>query len=141
MVKVNAEEFTEKWNRRLKGARTDMERGVKKVSENPMEKAKEKKDKFVNRLNEAIAEGKWEAGLDRITLEEWRKAYLEKGLSRVAQGADHAVDKVKRFAGELLAYEESLQEKIKAMPDVTFEDAINRMVEWVRGMKEFKRSR
>ena len=139
MVKVTPDEYAEKWARRLKGARVDIERGIERVDKAPTEKAVEKKEKFVQRLTEAINEGKWEAGLKRVGLDDWKKAMKEKALARLSSGVDASVDKMEAVGKELLPYIESLQKEIKSMPDLTLDDAIERAKAWIQGMAKFKR--
>lgn len=140
MARVTPEEYQEKQARRLKGAVEDMKMGVAKVTESPTEKAAAAKDKMQARLNEALNNGKWEAGLKRVSLDDWKKAMTEKGINRVAAGIDGAKPKVIAFARDLLPYIDEQRAKIKAMPDATLEDSISRMVEFTRGMSQFKRS-
>ncbi len=139
MPKVNAEEFTEKWQRRTQQALEDVRKGVEKVTTSPTEAAAKAKEKFVARLQDAIQKGKWEAGLKRVSLDEWKSKMTTLGLSRIPEGVSQAGDKVKSFATQLLAHEEELQKKISAMRDVTLEDAIARATAWIRGMSEFRR--
>lgn len=139
MPKVNADEFTEKWQRRLPAALDDVRRGVEKVQVSPTEAAAKAKEKWQAKLQEAIAKGKWEQGLKRVTIDEWKNKMINVGISRIPSGVEAAGDKVKAFAEQLLAHEAELQRKISAMRDVTLEDAINRATAWIRGMAEFKR--
>ena len=126
MVKVTAKEYAEKWIRRLKSAREDIERGVKKLTENPCEKAIAKKDKLIKRLMEAFESGKWDDALASVTRDEWRKMFLDKGLRRIGEGAEKAQGKVEDIASALLEFEEKLQEEIKRMPDLTLDDNVAR---------------
>ena len=139
MVKVSADEFAEKWNRRIKGALEDIRKGVEKLDKNPAELAIAKKEKMKARLIEAIDSGKWESGLKKVTLEEWKQKMLRKGISRIPAGADEAVDKVRDFAQQLLPHIEEGLRKIESMPDVTLEDNIRRMEEFIRHMAKFRK--
>jgi len=139
MAKVTPEEFAEKWNRRLKGALEDIRRGVERVEVSPTEKAAQKKEKMKQRLIEAIDSGKWEAGLKRVTLDEWKQKMLNKGINRIPAGVDEATTDVEDFARELLPHIEAGRKKIEGMPDVTLEDNIRRMEEFIRHMAKFKR--
>jgi len=139
MPKVNAQEYTEKWGRNLKAAVQDIRRGVERLQQNPCELAAAAQDKMLARLTEAVNNGKWAAGLRRVTLQEWRQHMLNKGVGRIAAGVDGATTKMTQFAQELLAYEENLQRQIAGMPDVTLEDSIARAVAWIRGMSQFRR--
>lgn len=139
MAKLTPEEFREKHARRLKGSIADMEKGVDRVTEAPTMKAAAKKEKMRQKLTEAIDNGKWEAGLKRVSLDEWKDKMKTKGLNRIAAGIDAAAEKVEAFASELLPYQERLKVELEKMPDVTLEDNINRMTTFIRGMAKFKR--
>lgn len=139
MAKLTPDEFTEKHSRRLKGAITDMQRGVEGVTASPTLAAAAKKDKMRAEINRSIDSGKWEAGLKRVSLQEWKDKMIQKGLGRVAAGIDAAAGKVKDFAAQLLPFQDTLAATIKKMPDVSLEDNINRMTSWIRGMAKFQR--
>ncbi len=132
-------EIAEKWSRRLSGATEDIRRGVEAVTENPAQKAKAKKEKMKARIIEAIDTGKWEAGLDRVSLEDWKSKVLEKGLARLPQGVEDARSKMEDFMGQLIPYVENVKRKIDGMPDRTLEDRIQRAVAWIREMSKFRK--
>lgn len=141
MAKLTAKEFQEKHARRLKGAVDDMRKGVERVTDAPTAKAAAKQEKMRANILESIDNGKWAAGLNRVSLEEWKGKMLNKGVNRVASGIDEAAPKVEAFAAELLPHIDSVKSKIEKMPDVTLEDNIGRMTEFIRGMAKFKRTK
>ncbi len=138
-ITMTGDEFAEKHARRLKASLDDMRKGIEKVTENPTAKAAAKKEKMRANLNAAIDNGKWEAGLRRVSLDGWKQQILNKGLQRVSAGIDGAHDKMVAFGTQLLEYEKSLQGKINTMADLTLEDSIARSNEWIRGMAGMKR--
>jgi ElaB/YqjD/DUF883 family membrane-anchored ribosome-binding protein len=140
MAKLTADEFQEKHARRLKASITDITAGVNRVTTSPMAQAASKQDKMRTNLNAALDSGKWAAGLKRVSLEDWKTKTITKGTGRIAAGIDGAADKVKAFASELLPFQDNLIKKVKAMPDTTLEDSIQRMNTFVRGMSTFKRT-
>lgn len=140
MAKLTAAEFAEKWQRRLSAAAPDITKGINRVDVSPTEQAAGKKDKMLTNLTAAVQGGKWEAGLRRVTLADWKKAAIDKGVPRISAGVANAGAKVSNFASQLLSYQDSLQSQITNMPDLTIEDNINRAVTWIRGMGKFKRS-
>tara|TARA_B100001123_G_C15301962_1_gene1021342 strand:- start:1939 stop:2361 length:423 start_codon:yes stop_codon:yes gene_type:complete len=140
MAKVTASEAAEKWGRRLQGATEDIRRGVQSVTESPTEKAAAAADKMRERVIESIDSGKWQAGLRRVSLDEWKDAMLNKGVGRIAAGVQGAQPKMQAFMNELLPYVDNLKSRVDGMPDVTLEDSINRATAWIRGMSEFRRS-
>lgn len=139
MARVTPDEFVEKQARRLKGAVDDMRRGIERVSSAPTAAAAAKKDKMRTGVNAAIDSGKWERGLRRVTLDDWKSKMINKGLGRVATGIDEAAPKVRAFAADVLPYIDQLQSTVQKMPDTTLEDSINRMTTFVRGMAKFQR--
>lgn len=140
MAKLTPDEFVDKHARRLKGATEDIRRGVERVTESPTAKAAAKKDKMKANLVAALDSGKWERGLKRVTLEDWKGKMIDKGVGRIAAGIDAAAPKVRAFASELLPHIDKVQAEIKSMPDVSLEDNINRMTTFIRGMAKFKRT-
>jgi len=140
MAKLTAQEFQQKHARRLKAAVEDVRTGIDRVTENPCDKAAAKQDKMLANLTSAVSSGKWAAGLKRVSLEEWKRKARDIGVNRIAAGIDGAADKVVAFAEQLLPHIDREQAKIKAMPDVTLDDNINRMTTFIRGMANFKRT-
>jgi len=139
MSKLTAKEFQEKHARRLKASVEDMRKGVERVTDSPTAAAAKKQDKMRSRILESIDSGKWAAGLNRVSLDEWKDKMITKGVTRVASGIDGAAAKVESFASELLPHIDAGQNKIKSMSDVTLEDNITRMTTFIRHMSEFKR--
>ena len=105
-----------------------------------LEKAAAKKDKMLTNLTAAVNSGKWEAGLKRVSLEDWKRAARDIGVNRIAAGIDGAKSKVIAFAEVLLPHIDRGLDKIKSMPDVTLDDNINRMTSFIRHMSELKRT-
>lgn len=139
MAKLTPAEFADKWQRRIKAAQSDISSGVDATTEAPTKKAAAKKEKMRANINAALDSGKWERGLNRVTLDEWKDKMKTLGVSRIAAGADASGMKVQSFAEELLPFIEARQKEITSMPDVTLEDNIQRMTAFIRGMSEFKR--
>lgn len=140
MAKLSPVEFQEKHARRLKASTEDIRRGIERVTESPCEKAAAKQDKMLANLTASVQSGKWAAGLKRVSLEDWKSKARDVGVNRIAAGIDAAKAKVVSFAEQLLPHVDRGKEKIKAMPDITLDDNINRMTEYIRHMAGFKRS-
>jgi len=139
MPKVTPAEAAAYWRDNLKARTSRIRTSVQRLTENPMEKAASKKDKMKAKLIEALDQGKWEAGLRRRTLEQWKERFLTKGIANISTGADAAVRDMEEFFAELFPYQENLLSKIKSMPDLTLQDSINRVTTWIEGMAKFSR--
>jgi len=139
--KVTAEQFVEKHNRRTKAALGDMRAGVERVTEAPGIAAAAKADKMRANLVAALDSGKWQRRVAAVSLPDWKKAMIDKGVNRVAAGVDAAAGKTRQFAEQLLSHQSGLMSEVEAMPDLTIEDSIARMTVWVRGMSKFEFNR
>lgn len=138
-IRVTAEEAAKKHAERLKASTQYIRSGVQAVTESPMEKAAQQQDKMLAKLTEAVTTGKWQAGLRRVTLQQWKDALINVGVPRIPAGVDAAHDKIVAFYRDLLPYEERIQSELEGMPDLTLEDSVARAAHWIRRMAEFRR--
>lgn len=141
MAKLTAAEFQEKHARRLAASVEDVRKGIDKVTENPCELAAAKQEKMLANLTAAVNDGRWAAGLKRVSLAEWKDKAKNVGVGRIASGINAAKSKVIAFAEQLLPHIDAGVEKLKTMPDITLEDNIQRMVSMTRHMAGFKRTK
>lgn len=137
-VRVTAAEFAEKWGRRLSQAGPDIRLGIERVTENPAEKAVQAKDKMVAKFNEAMSGDKFERSMRRVSLSDWKRAAIDVGLGRIAQGVEKAQPKMAEFGRQLIDHINGQLANIDRMPDVTLEDSIARMTAFTRGMATFE---
>ena len=140
MARLTPQQAGDKWKRRLQQSTTDITSGVNAVTENPAQKAIQKKDKMRQNWLASVDNGKWEAGLSRVTLSDWKNAMINKGIPRISAGAEAGMGNYIAYQQEVQPYMEQLQAEIDSMPDLTIEDSVNRMVTWMRGMANFQRT-
>jgi hypothetical protein len=136
---VNPNDVANKWSRRLSQSTDDIKKGVEGVTVAPSERAVSKKDKFVAELMRAIQEGKWETALRAYGLEEWKKDMINKGISRIASGAENAKSDFAEFMAQFLPYAEEVKKRADSMPDMTLEDRINKAIFVMRELAKFRR--
>jgi len=140
-VKLSAVEYQEKHARRLTAAVEDVRRGIDRVTVNPCELAAAKQEKMLANLTKAVTDGRWAAGLKRVTLDDWKTKTRDVGANRIAAGIAASADKVIAFAEELIPHINSGQAKLAGMADITLEDNIQRMVTFTRHMATMKRKK
>lgn len=140
MAKVTADQAAKKWASRLSSATQDIQNGVNNVTSSPTAAAASKADKWQQRLADPNTKAKFQAGLNAVSLDQWKQATLTKGLPRIASGAQAATPKFTDFMSKLLPYQDQLSAKVATMPDLTLQDSIQRMVTFVQGMASFKKS-
>jgi hypothetical protein len=139
MVKISPQEAAQKWVNRLSAAIEDIRRGVQRLAENPCEKAAAKRDKWLAELQRAAQEGRWEAALRTVSLDAWKADMLNKGVPRIPDGARAAQAKLAAVYEPLFRHIEEGQRRVAAMPDTTLEQRIQRMVEFIRHMSQFRK--
>ena len=140
MPKVSPQGGAEKWRRRLQGATQDIAAGIQRVTENPAQKAIAQQALLVQKFNQSVQDGKWANSLNRVTLNDWKQAAINKGVPRIAQGAADGESKYQSFAAQFYPYVEGVQQEIAGMPKGTLEDSIQRATTAIRRMAEFKRT-
>ena len=138
MARVTPAEYAEKWARRTRAATEDVRRGVERVTTAPGELAAQNEAALVQNFVESVNSGRWAARVRGVSLEDWKKSTIDKGIPRIGQGVEVAQPKMARIAAELLPAVDAAAAAANALPKVTLEDSIQRMTTFVRKMAEFK---
>lgn len=137
MARVTPEQATNKWRDRLSGAATQIQDGINGVTVAPGTLAARNKAGWLARVTAAA--DKWANNVGRVSLQEWQAAAIA-GIPRVAQGAQAKQGKYQAFAQQFFPFLDANVAKVKAMPNASLEDSINRMVQMVRLNAGFKRT-
>ena len=136
----NAADVAQKWAANLGGSTAAIKSGVQGVTVAPTAAAAARQDAFIQGVQQSVASGKWQAGLSRVSLQDWQQAMLNKGLGRIGPGAAAAQGKFQSFMNQLLPFQASLQQQLAATPRGDLNQNIQRMIQWAQGMANFKRS-
>jgi hypothetical protein len=130
----NPADISARWAQGLGQAGDRIRDGVMGVTVAPGQAAAAQKATWVQ--NTTASADKWAANTGRVTKEEWQQAMIEKGVGRIAQGAQAAVPKFETFMGKLLPYQDTLKRSLPQRGNL--EANITRMNAWTRGMAKFK---
>lgn len=141
MAMPTAAQVATNWRNAMAGAGKKLTDGVNAVTEAPTAKAARRIDAMVAGVQRAAADGRIQRGLERVSLEDWKKAMLDKGAGRVAAGAAAAEPKMRAFMEEFLPHVQSGVNKLQSMPRGDIETNIARAVEMMRHNASFRRSR
>jgi len=136
--RLSPAEFQAKHAKRLKASTPEIVAGVNAVTEAPSAKAVAKQDKMREHLLASIDDGTWARRTGAVTLADFKRDMIDKGVGRIAKGIDGASAKVQKFAGALLPVVYGLSDEIKGMPDMTIDDSVARAERLIRGMAEFQ---
>lgn len=136
MARVNAQEFTDKWTRRLKAATPDIQAGINRVTTPPGVKAAAQAQTMLNNLTARVQDGTWAKQVGKVSLQEWKDKALNKGVGRVAAGVDAAQAKMVTQAGKLLAAVDAANAKVAQTPRGDINANIQRAVTFMTEMSK-----
>jgi len=136
MARFTAEQVAQKMIDRVSGATQAMTDGANAVKVAPTASAAKASDRWLARVT--AAKGKFEAGCNRVTLQDWQSAYITKGIQRIPAGIAAARPKIVAFYAKFLPFLDGVSAQVKAMPNVTLQDSINRMIKQVTEVSKFK---
>lgn len=137
-ITVTPQQFADRWTQALSQSAQKINDGVDAVTVAPSQAAIKNQAKMVQNFQQAVSSGKWATNLGKVSLQDWQTAMKTKGVPRIATGAQAANGKMAAFAAKLLPYQQTLQSKVKGMPNMTLQDNIARMTAWVTGMSQFQ---
>ncbi len=106
----------QKWANRLGAATADIQKGVQAVQQSPTAAAAQRQDAYVAGVQRAAANGKWARGLNRVSLQQWQQAMIQKGLQRVGPGSQAAIPKMAAFMSQFGPYLDQLKQALSTMP-------------------------
>jgi len=128
------------WASNLGAATTKMKAGVSSLQTSPTQLAAQAVSKWQAAMADPNTAARYQSGLSRVSLTDWQTAYIQKGLPRIATGAQAAVPKFTQFLSQWLPFIQNAATQVRSMPSTTLQDRINRMVAMVNFEAGFKRS-
>ena len=135
-VKVAAD-----WAAKLGAAGSKIKDGVQAVTVSPTQKAAARADAFVNGVTQAVSSGKWQRGLQSVSLADWQNAMINKGVNRIGAGAQAALPKMTAFMQKLLPFQENALRNLDSQaPRGDFGANLQRMMAWAELMHQFKKN-
>lgn len=134
----NPSDIAAKWARNLGAATQSIQAGVQAVTVNPAQSALAQVNAYVQGVQAAVNSGKYQRGLQRVTLQSWQNAMLTKGLNRIAAGASAAQPKMEAFMTKFMPYLQGLQSQLAATPRGDLQTNIQRAVTAMQYIANFK---
>lgn len=131
----------EKWAKNLGGSIESIRQGVNAVTESPTHRAARNVAAYLANIQQAVADGTFEAALMAVDVGTWKRLMLEKGVNRIASGATSATPKMQAFMSEFLPFVDEGVRSLESMPRGGLEQNINRAIAMMRHNAGFKRRR
>lgn len=136
MPRLSSQQIAEKAARNAAAAQQDYVAGVQRVQTAPGQRAAAKKAVYVQ--NVQASADKWATRVAAVDLGTWQARTVEKA-SRFGTGVQAAIPKTTAFWDKFGPHLDAVTAKVRAMPNDTQEQRINRAVEQMRGAAQFKR--
>lgn len=140
MAKLNrmtGADFQQKHAKNLKAATHEITAGVNAVTEAPGKKAAARKDVWVNRMTDTTVHDRWAKNVGKVTLEDWKKDMVEKGVGRISAGLDRSANKIADFGEKLLTFQKSAKGEFDKIRPLTIDEAADKAAKWIKKMGEF----
>ena len=136
---MTGSEGAAKWVKNMLSNKESARRGVENVKESPTKKAAEAVDRYASGCAEAASSGRFAAGCRAVSLEDWKSAYLDKGLKNLDNGVKAAESKMAKFLDKFLPYIKEKAKTIQGMAKGTRADAMARIEANLDALEDFKR--
>lgn len=129
------DQIAQDWAARLAASGDKIARGVQSVTTAPGQAAARQKSAYVQ--NTQAAADKWASRTASVSLSDWQQATINKGVPRIAAGAQAAQGTMAQFMGQLLPHIDSARASLPARGNL--EQNIARSAAFARKMAEFRR--
>ncbi|MGH7238949.1 MAG: hypothetical protein ACREHG_02665 [Candidatus Saccharimonadales bacterium] len=134
MTALTPAQISAKWSQNLASAADTATAGVNALTVSPGALAARQSGVWA--ANVASAKAKYQRNVGAVTLDEWRSAYLTKGIPRMSAGATAAQPKMEAFMGSLLTYQKTALASLP--PRGTYEQNKARATAWIDKMHAFQ---
>ncbi len=140
MPMKSPQDVAKKWSRNAGQAVADMKKSIEQLTVNPMEMAAQSGAAYIAGVQEAFSSGRWEAGLRKVPVSEWKQRFITIGLPRYQEGAQKNEAKMAAFMSKFLPQVEQIKAQVRAMPKASKSERIQRMLANVEMMSNLKGS-
>lgn len=135
---ITVAQVADRWAQRGANSGDTVKAGVNAVTESPMEKAAAAKQRYLDGVNRAVQSGKYEERLRAVSLADWRKAMIDKGIPNMRTGYEAGKEKFRRFMEAFLPYVREGAARIRQMRKGTLQDSIDRCVAMIKHNAAFR---
>lgn len=138
MVKLTPQQAAEKLKTRIQQSGTAYQQGIQNVTTNPAEQAIAAKQKWEAGIQDAIANDRYAKGLANVTLQGWKQNAINYGVPRYTGSGDKAAVNYQAFAERFYPFLQQVQQEVANMPNLTFQDNLQRMITNATRLREFR---
>src|SRR5438477_9371054 len=111
MAARNPQDVATQWASRLGQSTQKIANGVANPRRPPTQSAAAAADKWQAKLADPAAKAKFVSGLGRVSTADWQTAMTQKGIPRIASGAQASVNKMAGFLSSFLPFQDSITQQ------------------------------
>lgn len=134
MARVNAQQWLDKWSRKMSASAPDITAGVNRVQTAPGVSAAAAAPRMLAGVTQAVQSGAWAARVSSVSLQSWQQAMINKTIPRIAQGVDTAVKTKSGQIQTFLSAVDAAVADVAALPRGGLEQNIARSAAFQRSM-------
>lgn len=137
MAHGSSADVAAKWSSKLAAAGDSIKSGVMGVTQAPGVKAAAAANLWQQRV--IASKDKWTKAVGSVSLADWQTAMIDKGLPRIASGAQAAQPKMQTFLDSFLPHVDRVAAGVRSMPKGGIEESIARAAAQIRGNAQYKK--
>jgi len=118
---TNPADVGTKWVNAMLGATQAYKDGVSSVTTSPTQLAAQQVQKYVQGVNDAVSSGRYQNGLNSVSLQSWQNSAINRGAARLASGAQASKSKMVNFLTNFLPAQQSIVQQADQMPTGTYQ--------------------
>lgn len=128
----NPQQIAANWAAKMQGASANATAGAQAVSTSPGQAAAAQRNAYQQGVQQNV--DKWANNVAAVSTDQWRQAYIQKGVPRMASGAQAAQPKMANFMSQLIPYQQSIQLPARGPKGTN----VGRMTAWHDAMLKFR---
>lgn len=132
---VTPDQAAAAWVQGLSAKTAKIQAGAQAVTVAPGQAAARNAQAYLAGVQQSF--DKWKRNTAAVSLQDWQTAFVQKGVPRIAPGAQAAQAKMTAFMGQLLPYVASGRGQLPARG--TFEQNVQRATQWMQYMHRFQK--
>lgn len=134
---ITAQQAAANWAKGMGNAGEKIKAGVQAVTESPTAKAAARADAYLQGVQRAVTERRFQDALLRVSTQDWKDAMLNKGVNRIGSGAIAAQGDFANFMQEFLPF---IQQGVNSLPPRGgIDQNIERATQMMRYTSKFRR--
>lgn len=138
--RLDANSVLKKWQNNAQNSVESIKTGVNAVTTAPTQQAAASADLWQQRVSSQSAKDKFTSNLQKVSLQDWKTAMLNKGVNNYTNGVREGSQKMLKFLNDFLPVAAASADQVSTMPKGTEQASIDRFVANMRNMKAFRKS-